>query len=279
MIHSRKQILAIVVTYEPDWHLVFENVIKISESIDVFISDNSAEKLLLDDGKIDNIFYWHNGGNIGIAAAQNVAIKFAKTNEYEYVIFIDDDSTISFFKIKKLLADYEYLNGLGYKISALCAMPDQTGGLDLKKTIPGQNRFFFAENLMSSCSVTAVKTFADVGVFDADLFIDYVDYEWGWRARGMGYSIVIDSSVKFSHHLGEGVLDLKLFKLGIPSPIRHYFQTRNLLRMLTLSYVPIRWKISQCCLFPLRFIIFSFIYQESKKRRQFFLKGIRDFFK
>ncbi|END16895.1 putative rhamnosyltransferase domain protein, partial [Escherichia coli P0301867.8] len=35
---------------------------------------------------------------------------------------------------------------------------------------------------MSSGSLTKVDVFKKIGLFDEDLFIDYVDYEWGWRA-------------------------------------------------------------------------------------------------
>ncbi|MGY3855929.1 glycosyltransferase [Aeromonas intestinalis] len=276
-VHSGK-VLSIVVTYEPNWGSVIENITDISSEIDVFISDNSKEPYSIDGGFSNGVFYHHNGGNIGIAAAQNTAIRFAKEHDYEYVIFIDDDSSISLVQINDLLSSYDFLERNGYKVAALCAVPNQTGGLDVKKSIPKLERYLSSENLMSSSSITAVRTFNDIGMFDESLFIDYVDYEWGWRARNMGYDIIIDSSVVFSHHLGEGVLDLKVFRLGVPSPVRHYFQTRNMLKMMTLNYVPLRWKISQLCLFPIRFIIFSFFYSENKKRRKFFLKGIKDFF-
>ncbi|EMK5829714.1 glycosyltransferase [Citrobacter sedlakii] len=266
----RHDVLTIIVTYNPDWEVVLKRVISFSQSTVVFVSDNSAvssEHML----KYDNVIYHFNNGNVGIAKAQNIGVEYALTNNFNFIAFVDDDSNLNGEKINQLLASYDSLGELGKNIAALCAYPSERGGLDKKKESTFGDKFYLTNNLMSSGSLTRSEVFKHVGLFNDKLFIDYVDYEWGWRALANNYFIVIDSSVHFEHSLGQGRLGSGL---GIPSPIRHFYQTRNLLWISRLDYVPGSWKLKQLCLLPIRFVYFGFIYEKSKIRRAHFLKGL-----
>ena len=62
----------------------------------------------------------------------------------------------------------------------------------------------------------------------------------------------------------------------IPSPIRHYYQTRNLFLLIDRKYVPLYWKISNLIKLFLKLIFSPFIFNERKKRLFFMFKGIKD---
>lgn len=265
------EILIVLVTYNPNWVAVVERVNNFSKVGCVFISDNS-DKFLTDTSVFerDNIIYHYNNGNVGIARAQNIGINYALRHDYNYVAFIDDDSDLTGDKILNLLCNYHELSKKNENIAAYCAYPSEQGGLDIKTKSHLGDGLFQTQNLMSSGSVTKLSFFEELGLFKEELFIDFVDYEWGWRAIAAGYLIIVDPEVRFEHHLGMGK---GTYGLGIPSPIRHFFQTRNLLWMLRESYVPLSWKIKQFLLLPVRFILYGFCNKDSKIRRENFLRG------
>lgn len=263
-------VLVILVAFNPDWNKVFKRLASFSGIGHVFISDNSRvdNSLLFKD---ESVSYHYNDGNIGIAKAQNIGIKYALQHRYSYIAFVDDDSDLTGDKLAILLKNYHSLYLKNNHIAAYCASPSEVGGFDKKQKSPLGPGLYLANNLMSSGSITRSDVFKELGLFDERLFIDFVDYEWGWRAVSAGYSIIIDTNVNFKHSLGIGKTR---YGLGIPSPIRHYYQTRNLLWIMHLKYVPFMWKLKQILLLPVRFIYFGFFYIDSKDRRANFLKGL-----
>ncbi|ENR1496887.1 glycosyltransferase [Escherichia coli] len=264
-----RKVLIIMVTYNPDWSKVISKVKSFCVAGTVFVSDNSdsdSSSLI----NYENVIYRYNHGNVGIAKAQNLGIEYAMQYNYEFVAFVDDDSNLSGGKITQLTNNLCKLGSLGENIAAFCAYPSERGGFDKTKKTSLGRQLLLTKNLMSSGSLTKVDVFKKIGLFDEDLFIDYVDYEWGWRALEKNFLIVIDTSVEFEHSLGQGRSKIGL---GIPSPIRHFYQTRNLLWISRLNYVPIYWKLKQFLLLPIRYFYFGFFYNHSKLRRTHFLKG------
>jgi len=41
-----------------------------------------------------------------------------------------------------------------------------------------------------------------------DLFIDWVDFEWCWRARKKGYKIIGNANVVITHQLGDAAVTI-----------------------------------------------------------------------
>ena len=68
-----------------------------------------------------------------------------------------------------------------------------------------------------------------------DLFIDWVDFEWSWRALKEGVELVVCCDVLISHQLGDesGVILGK--SLSSRAPIRHYYIVRNCLYLALKS--------------------------------------------
>lgn len=269
-------LLMILVTFNPDWEKILTRVESFKKTGHVFISDNSSVSNCFFKTPDGNVTYHYNDGNVGIAKAQNVGIEYAIQNNFELIAFIDDDSDLNGEKILSLVSNFHSLNDSSLNIAAYCALPSEQGGMDRKYKSNIKNDLFMSDNLMSSGSLTPTKVFKDIGLFKEKLFIDFVDYEWGWRALTAGYTIVIDASITFTHKLGSGKTGVGL---GIPSPVRHFYQTRNLLWVSKLNYTPLLWKIKQLILLPVRFILFGFLYKEAKKRRAQFIKGLAAGFK
>lgn len=60
-----------------------------------------------------------------------------------------------------------------------------------------------------------------------ELFIDYVDLEWCWRAVNKGYKIIGNAEVSINHTLGDYRKTFLNFEVNMRTPLRHYYITRN----------------------------------------------------
>ena len=112
---------------------------------------------------------------------------------------------------------------------------------------------------MQSANLVNAQVIREIGMYDEKLFIDGVDYEYCFRMRKAGYLIVQCANAKLKHAPAE-TRTLKwgnyiIFKYGVASPLRYYYQARNLL------YIAIRYKSLRIlceCLYKLVKILFLF---------------------
>ena len=82
---------------------------------------------------------------------------------------------------------------------------------------------------------------------DEDLFIDWVDLEWCWRARHKGYQVIGSGDVEVSHSLGDTSRNIGYREVNLRSPLRHYYITRNAFSLaLRTPYLSI---VMRCVLF------------------------------
>ncbi|WP_307963891.1 hypothetical protein [Shigella flexneri] len=94
-----------------------------------------------------------------------------------------------------------------------------------------------------------------------ELFIDAVDHEYCWRLRAAGFKVIRNKNALLAHRLGDGRFKiLNILSVGLPSPFRHYYATRNIFLLLNKNYVPIYWKISSLVklIGKVFYILFSF---------------------
>jgi rhamnosyltransferase len=80
---------------------------------------------------------------------------------------------------------------------------------------------------IASGKVLKVSTLDKIGLMNEELFIDWVDLEWCWRARARGFKIIGNADVIIKHQLGEISIDLFFREVNLRSPMRHYYITRN----------------------------------------------------
>ena len=72
----------------------------------------------------------------------------------------------------------------------------------------------------------------------------------------------VTKEVKMAHRLGEDRYHFLGKSIGIPSPIRHYYQFRNTLIMFNRSYVPLSFKIKYLLIFCLSFSFSLFLFSQ-----------------
>jgi rhamnosyltransferase len=133
-----------------------------------------------------------------------------------------------------------------------------------------------SDYLITSGSLIRVEVFDAVGLFDEDLFIDYVDIEWGLRARSRGYQSFGICSIEMLHRLGDPPLTLFGGRMQVPvrSPLRHYYHFRNAIALYRRNYIPWRWSLNDAWRLVLKFVVYSIFTNERARHFKMMLLGI-----
>ena len=279
-----KKIGCIIVLYNPNISMLVSILDVISKQVlTVYIVDNSTVDNVLNFSNYSNVIYEKLGGNIGIASAQNIGLKFFK--DYEYILFLDQDSIPSENLISKLLENYLFLLGENIDVGAIGPRPfnrseNKKYEGKIKKGRELYQNITEVGELISSSSLIAVQNFNKVGLLEGDLFIDAVDHEWCWRAKAVGnYRFFIIEDILLSHQLGEGDKSFLGVKIHIPAPIRTYYQFRNYIKLLNRNYVPFYWKFFNGIKYFFKYFYYSIFLSEGGKYFKYMNKGIFDGFR
>jgi rhamnosyltransferase len=260
-------IFAIVVTFNPK-SPPKELCTLLETQCRVLVVDNSTEhdcvvqiQIWARSNNYDHI--WMNG-NVGIAAAQNAGLEFARRFGASGLVFFDQDSLIDSSALTVLVNAVKHGQRAVYSL-----IPgDRSSTMD--------TRTFELCELMSSGSGCKLDIFDAVGPFEAELFIDCVDFEWGWRCLRHGVPIFALECGVFQHTLGKSRVSVLGFSTHIDSPIRLYYQFRNITQMIFRNYVPLGWKCSQILRSSAKVLLMVLITRQRRLRIKLAAQGIRD---
>ena len=277
---KKPKVGCVIVTYNPNASLLQKNLDAVSGQVDaLFVSDNStspsAEAAALFDSLSGSrsATYHKMGGNLGIAAAQNAGIGNLLDLGCDYIFFLDQDSTVPPGMVESLVEAAGRLRLDGVKLGAIGPRPFNRGeNRDYRGTVVKGTRLSDSitaiPEIISSASLVPASVFADAGMMDASLFIDYVDFEWCWRAAAKGYRFFILESVRLSHQVGEGDRKFLGRKIPIATPFRLYYQVRNFFLLAPRRYVPAYWKLARAC----KVAFFAFYYPLAVRPRAEYLR-------
>lgn len=280
--HSPQEysVIIIVVSYNSDQVTLESNLTHLASHYQIVICDNSTDSIARQQieefcSKHD-IVYLRMPGNTGIGFAQNQGIHYARTKKARFVLLLDDDSTFLPEMVDHLVHSFLEASDSGKNIGLLGARARNLSGKDLSNVPPGSNGLSHCPLMTSSGSLIPLEVLRQVGGMDESLFIDYVDFEWGWRAIDKGFQLYLDDNLYFDHHLGEGEVRKFGLTLRIPSPIRHYYQTRNFLLLASRSHVPWRWKLRQGLATLAKLALFPILVEPRTVRGIYLLRGLVD---
>src|SRR5471030_167802 len=273
---------AIIVTYNSNVGKLTEIVTSMVSGVSFIIVDNSTDtvikKNISEFCEMFSVKYLSMNGNCGIASAQNLGIQKSLELGATDILFLDDDSVPDKFMLENLVlgrnACFSYLS----LMPIVCANALNNGEKSLADFGDEISAGIYkCRELISSGTLINEKHISCIGVLEERLFIDCVDFEWGWRAQSLGFDIYLIENALLMHRLGEGTANF--ISIKYPSPIRHYYQYRNILLMLTRGYVPLSWKISQAIKLPTKFILIFLLLDNKIIRGKYAIKGVVDFFK
>lgn len=278
-----KTVIGIIVFYNPQKELTKDVILAISGQVDhIIIVDNSltTNTDIIPHNISADYIPLHK--NVGIAEAQNIAIKRALQHNPDFVFFLDQDSIVEDRLVETLVTHYYNLVGKGYLVGAIGPRPiNRQVGKEyrgsVKKGIPIDEVTTEVTELISSASLIPVENLKKSGYMDAYLFIDGVDHEWCWRcAKIMGARFFICENAHLSHQLGEGDRRFLWRKIAIPTPFRTYYQFRNYFILSRRNYVPIYWKLSNGLKYFVKIFYYSLFTSPRKSYIKNIFSGIRD---
>jgi rhamnosyltransferase len=191
--------------------------------------------------------------NLGISRAQNEGIKMAINDKCDFIMLSDQDTSYSPHCVKKLLDCLMKLQRDGINIAAISpayvnSHAPEIGPCFLKLKGFCMKKVFITSGLVEATQIIAsgqlipAAVFAEVGLMDEQLFIDWVDTEWCWRAQSKGFKIYGCGDVVIRHTMGDNIKVLCGRPYSLRSPVRHYYMIRNGI-ILALHRPDIPWKI------------------------------------
>lgn len=287
-------IAAIVVTYFPIERSLERLLHAIGDDVQqVYVVDNtpSAEPAWLHRQWFEKLGskaqFLPLGDNFGIAKAQNVGIRAAVDAGCDHVIFFDQDSVPPPGMIGELgTAEMELLRS-GIRVGSVgpTFLDEKTeeyapairhAGIIIKKIKiePNHPSPVEADYLISSGSLIRTSVLAELGGMKEELFIDWVDIEWGLRAGGLDYSHFVIPRAIMRHSIGDEFTSIGDRKINLHSDIRNYYIVRNACFLLGESSIKWQWRANIFFKIP-QYVIFYSLTALSKRKGRALLMLLR----
>jgi len=89
------------------------------------------------------------------------------------------------------------------------------------------NGYYEINQAIASGLIIKSATLRDIGLMNDALFIDWVDFEWCWRAISKGYRIIGNANILIEHNLGDEQVHIAHKSMTVRAPLRHYYIVRN----------------------------------------------------
>lgn len=243
---TNMHICAGIITYNPTLTDVSTCLEALCNQVErVIIVDNASKNVKgLQEvvSKYANVTLVKNSQNIGFAKALTQVFEWAKSQGFNWVLTLNDDSVVPSNMIseyKKILENQGSLvNQKNAKIAIVCSL--------LKNRLDGTilHSKCHEDECITSGSLTSVEAWAKIGGFDEWLEIDGVDFDFSRRLVRAGWKIVECQNVIMEHQIGKA----RSINLIIKHPIvwnhnanRKYYIARNMqvvdYKMGTYSYI------------------------------------------
>jgi rhamnosyltransferase len=218
------------------------------------------------------------GENKGIAAAQNVGIELAMQQGFDQVILFDQDSAPSPGMIATLYGAARTLSASGNKVGAVGPLlfdekykkyvaGVRHSGILVRKVqlTPADVAPAPVDYLIASGALIEVEVLREVGLMREELFIDWVDIEWGLRANNFGRKHFMVPTAVMYHSIGDEFVSAGTREINLHNDVRNYYIVRNacyLLRDLSLNW---RWRINILGKIPM-YLVFYSLFSTGKSR-------------
>jgi rhamnosyltransferase len=233
-------VVLIIVTYNPDMLRLEKTIWSINKQVShVIIIDNGNTSFLFKN--IDNLIVVNLGKNYGIAYAQNRGIEKAFQLKVQFIIFSDQDTVFPNDYVSKNIIAYEqlkYHNLAGLVPVIFNSNKNRKDPVMITKFLYTNNfsvPYIKTAHAISSGTFVRSDILKTIGGMDEKLFIDYVDFEWCWRANKFGYTIFTIPDIIINHHLGDSVKDIFNKQITLRKDIRYFYMLRNVFFLVCYS--------------------------------------------
>lgn len=285
------KVASIIVTFNPIVSLLTENHIQLASQLNkVFIIDNHSENFHeISEAFFDkkNVEVISLNENAGLAAAQNLGLKKSMQEGFHFAILFDQDSILDKNGVKKFIHAFEENESL---VAIGPSFYDhKTGNIfPPTKFIGPFISFPFNKSKMatlipvdfviaSGCMIK-LDSLKNIGFMKEDLFIDYIDVEWSYRARAKGYKLLMHREVTMSHQVGDSRANLLFKSVALHGPLRRYYLFRNFIIISKLKYISFGYKLREFCFNVGRFFISLFFTSNKSLLLKLTYQAVKDGF-
>jgi len=168
--------------------------------------------------------------NLGVAAALNRGVEYARSNGYEWLLTMDQDSIAGPQMVETLLACRESHYAGDQAVVSLSPAIVDSHYRGMAKNRKLRQRHEARLVVITSGHLVKLSAYDKIGTYDERMFIDSVDFEFCLRLKAAGLKTIRCYDAKLYHSLGAR----KSFKLlgwqitfTEHSAIRRYYITRN----------------------------------------------------
>lgn len=262
----KPSVLITIVLYHPDKSKVLNliNICSQFEKSQILLFDNTEAAQAFEYVSAKNIILFKSPKNVGIGGAHHLACQMAEEKNFNFLLFLDQDSQLAEGFITDMVSGF-------YRLKAshprLCAIGPTWHDPDLENS---KTRAFkdklrnllkapnLKQVLISSGMLVWVPTLKHIGYPKKEYFIDLVDTEWCLRALYKNYQILMLPEVRMRHRIGVVKKISKIF-VQYEQPTRYYYSLRNSFFLFREKNILFSHKIFILAgnLFKLRKIIFS----------------------
>jgi len=220
------------------------------------------------------------GENRGIAAAQNIGLRRARQAGIEHVLLLDQDSVPSPGMVEALAAHASSLLAAGIKVGAIGprlvdARWNSRERLEPRGRSSVNTSLLEVDHLIASGALVPMSTIDAIGNMREELFIDFVDIEWGLRALRAGYRSYVALDAEMDHQLGTPMKVLGR-TISTHSPMRHYYMVRNAIWLLRQSWLQPKWRYIKMPKIALHLLINAVFAEPARAHRRMMARGLRD---
>ena len=132
-------------------------------------------------------------------------------------------------------------------------------GLRLVRKRCGTDRVVTADYLIASGSLIPMAAIEAVGEMRSELFIDYVDIEWGLRAKAKGFQSFGACDAAMHHALGDAPVRFGRRVVPVHSAVRYYYHFRNAIWLYRQGWLKGSWKIVDALRLVRKFVFYSLV--------------------
>lgn len=278
-------VCAVLVTYRPEPDVLAAAVAAAAGQVAaVVIVDNGSP----DPVRSDVAVVLRRDENLGLAAAQNAGIQWARGRGHSHVLLLDQDSVPAPDMVAELLAAEQRLSAT-HRVGAVGPRfrdeREDTDAPFVRVAFPMSEKLWCRDGageircdfLISSGCLIRMAVLDDVGEMDDGLFIDNVDLEWSFRARAAGYALFGVCAATMRHRLGDDRLPLVGgYQQIVHGPVRLYFIMRNRVSLYGLRHTPRVWIAQDLPRVLAKFLIFALLVTPRARNVRYMLRGLVD---
>lgn len=266
---SKPSILINILLYYPDKNKILE-LIRIClnyEQVKNLLFDNAPSTQSLEFICSEKIILYKSTKNVGVAGAHYYACKMAEAENFNFLLFLDQDSQLppdfilhmilGFYQLQKLYPrlcaigpswkdprilnwDHQKVIKENFKTKVKIQLKAFLKIRQQKEKI--HNLLRLDHILISSGMLIWMPTLKKIGYPKKEYFIDLVDIEWFLRALSKNYQIEILKTVQMRHAIGEFKASKKNFLL-YQNPTRYYYSIRNSFYLFRENQFPFSFRL------------------------------------